>query len=442
MQRLLAPALVVLGVASGCATHPTVDPGSTLSRAPLPVEHALALAPAVDGTGLAASYESNEFARSVRERTRERLELIGLFESIESDPAEASSGDADLVLALRVTGLEASFVGRAGVWWPNTFLWFYAWFPAFFVADETYELRAAVDVEVTAVASDQVVYERALAVTTREDLDDFERGWDFFSQLLLSWNLDEENWAAVATHLGPATAGRLADAIAVDLAENLAPRTREDWFTEAITRSTTQALVVSDRTDEVAAALRDPEGLALLGHAVTAAALDPDELQAGLEALARRTGPEDDVLVVVEGRGRLVDRVDDVAGARIELAVEGDRHRALDEIASALERLEARSVTLFAVVQGKTMVRRSELEAAVGTPDLTAFLAREGRSALVAWSSERHRLDVLQPLRSAKTGEKPTTLDQLLDALIETNREGGALVQASTSDADAALVGP
>ncbi|MHC5018990.1 MAG: caspase family protein [Planctomycetota bacterium] len=167
-------------------------------------------------------------ARDLQRMLVELITTEGLFRS--AAPASDADGAAqlregwerldDLVLQLSVDRADVTYEGVNGWFYPNLFVWFYAWVPSWWIADETYAVSLEVTARLVSVHSGREVFRKTYRPTVAHELDDFDRGWGLFATVLPG-SLDSEDWRSVGTMLLPSALHELKVELFRDLRNEL-----------------------------------------------------------------------------------------------------------------------------------------------------------------------------------------------------------------------------
>ena len=208
----------MVALAAGCSsvaapsydTDPRVEKLRAAPVAPIDLAVTVGLpvlpAPPADAARHAAPLD----AKALRDALVQVLTAERAFRAVtpsdSADPAvqlqEGWDRRDDLVLQVDVRRADVTYEGTNGWFYPNLFVWFYAWVPAWWIADEVYAGNLEVEVRLASVHSGKVVWRREFPVTVRQDFDDFDRGWGLFATVLPG-SLDAEDWRGVAELLLP-----------------------------------------------------------------------------------------------------------------------------------------------------------------------------------------------------------------------------------------------
>lgn len=210
---------LVAALAAGCSTvtapvydtDPRVEQLRAAPAAPIDLAVTVGL-PSLPAAAPAdaARHAAPLDARALRDAVVGVLTAERAFRAVTpSDAAEPAAqlqegwdrGD-DLVLQLDVRRADVTYEGINGWFYPNLLVWFYAWVPAWWIADETYAGNLEVETRLVSVHSGKTVWRREFPVTVRQDLDDFDRGWGLFATVFPG-SLDAEDWRGVAELLLP-----------------------------------------------------------------------------------------------------------------------------------------------------------------------------------------------------------------------------------------------
>lgn len=148
----------------------------------------------------------------------------------------AAEDGADLLLETRIRRRVASYLGSNGLYLPNLFLWVMAWVPSWWVKDETFALEIEVDVDLRSVHSGRSVYSGLHRVKSEEDLNDFQRGWQFLGIFRVPGSLDPENWRSVDQALAPRAEAKLSRQVATGIGKELERKAGTEEFRRAFAR--------------------------------------------------------------------------------------------------------------------------------------------------------------------------------------------------------------
>ncbi|MHC4777989.1 MAG: caspase family protein, partial [Planctomycetota bacterium] len=107
----------------------------------------------------------------------------------------------DLLVEVFFTRWETAWRGTSPWYLPNLFLWFQLLLPSYFIHDERYGLDMGAIIRVRSVHTGRIVYEREISAEYEENLNDFERGWQFLGILRVPGSLGPSNWMKVASNL-------------------------------------------------------------------------------------------------------------------------------------------------------------------------------------------------------------------------------------------------
>jgi hypothetical protein len=126
---------------------------------------------------------------------------------------------ADLLLTARVSRCSVGFVEHLSGHWANVVFLYIMWvWPAWLVADESYEARLEVEVELRAVAADRPLWTRTYRARALGELDSASRGWTFTGTLTIPGWLEPDNYRAAGERLLPYAWNEVAAELAKDLA--------------------------------------------------------------------------------------------------------------------------------------------------------------------------------------------------------------------------------
>lgn len=333
MRRLL-PALVLLGLASGCSSipsgaRPEGDPAlRALAAREAPQLGRLGVAPL---TSVALSSEESEkgwlpradvaFREADLGRALQRsLAASGSYDEVRlmssGTLSEAYEERDDFVLRLRIRELQTTFEGRNGWWIPNIVNWFFWMVPAWWVATEDFSLQAQAELVLQSAESGVVLGREVLEAEVRGSFDEFDRGWHFFGFVYTP--LDAERWRRVAARLFPALRRRLVVQAALRADALLREAVQAPEFTAKRRKTLVTAIGLSRYSDahgrpELPFAAKDARALRSAVHALgvdssrTQGLYDGAASIAGVRsALAAQLGRAregDDVLVFFSGYG-------------------------------------------------------------------------------------------------------------------------------------------
>ena len=148
----------------------------------------------------------------------------------------AAKDGADLILESRVLKRLASYEGRNGLFLPNLVVWCIAWPPSWFLNDETYALELEVEVDLKSLHSGKSIYSGVHRVTVKEDLNDFERGWQLLGIFRVPGSLGAGNWKCVDDSLGPEAEKMLGQRVGSEMREEVVRSVGTPRFREALAR--------------------------------------------------------------------------------------------------------------------------------------------------------------------------------------------------------------
>ncbi|MCZ6690260.1 MAG: caspase family protein [Planctomycetota bacterium] len=195
---------------------------------------------------------------TIQQALMKSLREQGPFSEI-SPLAAAKNGDdamgraagegADLLLEIRIRKRLTSFLGGNGLYVPNLFVWFMAWIPSWWVRDETYSLDIVADVKLRSVHSGAIIHSETHRVKWEQDLDDFERGWQFLGIFRVPASLVPENWMNVDRTLAPDAEARLARRVATSIGQQIQQTSGTPEFQRAFARRYALVIGVSRFAD-------------------------------------------------------------------------------------------------------------------------------------------------------------------------------------------------
>ena len=227
----------------------------------------------------------------------------------------------DLLLETRVLSHQVSFVDFNDNYTLNLVNWFFWWFTAFWVADEVYEARVQLEVVLRSVHSGREVHREVYDVRVPRNLDDFERGWDFWGSVGVPESLDTDNWALIGEVVLPFAWLDTHAALLVDLAGPFRDHTATPAFTSSMAKTLVLAAGVrrhssrrvpdlhyaKDDADAMAALATSPNGLGAQKRHVKLLT-NEDATREGIlgtwdSFLARRARPGDTAIFYFSGYG-------------------------------------------------------------------------------------------------------------------------------------------
>jgi hypothetical protein len=214
-----------------------IDPA--VARLPLQGEYAAAVVPeirslrsdlmrAVEASGAAqetiflealAEHERPPMAGALPEGAAFAVPAPAAPEAI---AAAAFGARADLVLTTRLVRHRVRYDGRNARFIPNILNFFFAVWTAWLVADERYAGEIALDAELRAVGSGEVIWRKHYDSSVVKDLDHFQRGWSLLGIFTVPGSLEPTNYRTVAETVLPYARNDLALALAKDLREGIA----------------------------------------------------------------------------------------------------------------------------------------------------------------------------------------------------------------------------
>jgi hypothetical protein len=117
--------------------------------------------------------------------------------------AQAESVHADMLMTLSLKRFRTCYLGTNGNHLPSIALWVSLWWPSWFIADEDYSSDITLAMDVHSAKTKELVDQKVFTVSSRFDLDDFQRGWQFCGLLFVPGSLGEGNWKAVSDIITP-----------------------------------------------------------------------------------------------------------------------------------------------------------------------------------------------------------------------------------------------
>lgn len=119
----------------------------------------------------------------------------------------AKSTDMDMLLTFTVRNFKLHYRGTNGNHIGSIALWVSLWWPSWFIADENYGCDVVIEMNMYALKGREKVNEPIDTYTfnVKKDfeLDDFQRGWQFWGILRVPGSLGEDNWKTVSDQITP-----------------------------------------------------------------------------------------------------------------------------------------------------------------------------------------------------------------------------------------------
>ena len=104
----------------------------------------------------------------------------------------------DLLVQVNIKKYQLNYLGvSTGRYVFNLFLWFYAWVPNWWIADEIYRAELEATVQVHSVHSGEKLWEEDIKISRQDRLNDWDRGWKLFGIFIVPSYLSESNWETV-----------------------------------------------------------------------------------------------------------------------------------------------------------------------------------------------------------------------------------------------------
>ncbi len=118
---------------------------------------------------------------------------------------QAAGKGADMLVTFSVKNYKTYYRGTNGSHFSSIALWVALWWPSWFIADETYGSVIDVEMKVYSTKREKLepVFTRLIRAKKEFDLDDFQRGWQFWGIIRVPGSLDESSWKQISDIITP-----------------------------------------------------------------------------------------------------------------------------------------------------------------------------------------------------------------------------------------------